>query len=669
MGVNIDIDLRATNARRKVESLRQEIRSLEDSLDVELGFDDDLDDIADSLDNFTTKVEDLRMELDGLEADLSETLSELDTAQIGVEMPDGTTGATGGENDPPQTFNIRTEGLKKAAPDGGTTDFNARKVARRIESRFGLSSGAISRDALRDMSIEEMNAEISEFIDRSGRNPFPNQGLLFANRDTHDLLLGDNGRFFDAPNARDLSDQMFTGSGSVKMRMEQKGDAIPDTDMRKVAGMTRQTASSIGDVLKNTRRFKGADSILDSATDSLRRFGGVLKRLKPSMRRWWQLLAMFLPLLIAVGVQVAGVASAMLGLAAAAGAIIGMGLLGHADQMGESFRQAKLELRDLKSDLFETFQGPMQLFAPIQSELFDWLPGQLLDVADAMEGLIAYEGTIFELFRALSGGAAEFFDILTRNEGIISQLGTRFGGLLGSGLLDAFEWLIQTAYKNQEVLIDLGGVIIDVLTVLYNLSMGIGRLAAILRPVFSVLAALSALLNNQFVAALLFVVGAMGAVALAATKVILSMAKLQLAMQILGIGGSQAIAAFASTAVGSLQSIAASAWSAWTALSAVQKALVMTGVGALLVGGGIALSSIMQGAQPPGVGGGAGPSDGGRSGYRGGQQVVYNDNRQYTIQNEGQMDTASEQRIRSTIDQVNTEGTAMAPPDAGVNGG
>jgi len=694
MAVEIDIDLSAADARGKVESLRAEIASLEDSLDVDLSFDEDLDEIADSLDNFTTKIEDLRMELDGLEADLSETLSELDDTQIGVRMPDGETGATGGENDPPtQTFNIRTEGLSEAMSDGGDGRDNTRAAARRIassvEDLYGIDAGSLNERLLEGVEASKLQESVADFhhaVDSYNRDGFYHPGI--------DRVGGDIGPSYD--NAANL------GAASVP------DDVLPDDEGGSFAGdfgfgtepmsqhlrrLRELDAGELADVLsgssgggflgsvtdRDTSGFKKLGNFLKTTNRRINRFGGALRRLKPSMRMWWQLLAMVLPLLIAVGVQAAGAAAAMLGLAAAAGAVVGMGLLGHADSLSGSLQQARQELSNLRDDLFETFQGPMQLFAPIQSEIFDWLPGQLVSVADSMEGLTAYEGTIFQMFSGLADGVEQFFRILTSNEDIISQLAMRFGSLVGGGLLRGFEWLIQTAYRNQEVLIDLGSVLMDILTILYNLSMFVGRVVAALRPLFNWLAGLSNLLNNKLVVGLLTFLTVAGLIGVGVTSLAVKVYTLVTAVQALVawlgmLGGGSVIAgisAFFGMLWSYIQATVIALMEMYSAAQLAAMALAATGVGALVVGAGLtAGAAAMNGMSgPDNPGGGGPPTGGGGGGYGGGQQVVYNDNRQYTIQNEGQMDNASEQRIRSTIDEVNAEGDAMAPPEVGVNEG
>lgn len=682
MAVNIDIDLKTKNAKSKVEMLRAEIASLEDIFEGDgLSLSDDFDGILDDIDDFTTEVEDLRVELDGLNDDLADTLDDLDGTEIGVNMPDGTTGDSGGENDPPrQNFTIRTADLREATDeamgDGGTMDFNARQTARRIESRFGLKGGAIDPESLRDMSIREVNAEIAEFVDRSGRNPFGNAGLLKNNR-PDGFFLDEDGRFFDDVEA-DLGESMDRGDHYEKMRRAKEAAKIPTEDPRATKWSRDPFPSPTPgfrmrrDIHHLQKPDKSIKERVQGVRESFSKFGNVLRRLKPSMRQWWQLLAMLLPLLIAAGVQAAGAATAMLGLAGAAGAVIGMGLLGHANDMGDAFGEAKAQLSDLKDELFNTFQGPMQAFAPIQADLFAWLPSQLDGVARAMEGLVVYEDAIFSMFAGLADFAEEFVNIFVRNEDQVSQLALRMGSALGSTLLNGLEWLIETGYENQDMLTSLGSVLVDIGKILYNLSTFVGRVVAALQPLFTMLSWLSGLLNNKLIAFLFttvtvfalmsyMLVGVAGKVYVLVTAVqsLLSWLAALGAGGVLGgvIPALKLIAANVVALTMDLFGLSFAAATAVTALSALTLGAFAIGAGAAAVG---TMGGPGQTGPGPGGNGYAGP--GGPSGN--GQQVVYHDNRQFEINQHG-TDRASSHAVRSEVNDMGAEDTAMNAPSPG----
>ncbi|WP_372611609.1 hypothetical protein [Halomonas sp.] len=386
----------------------------------------------------------------------------------------------------------------------------------------------------------------------------------------------------------------------------------------------------------------------------LEAFENKMKKMMPTMRKWWQLLALIIPLLIAAGVQALGVAAAFGAIAVAGASIIGLGLIGHADNMGAAFQQAKLEIADFKQELFDVFSPTAQAFAPIQSEFMDFAPSELTGVADAMKGLVVYSDILFDTWSALAGGTEEFMNILVRNESVVGQLTSRFGGLIGSGALEFFDWLIQSAYRNQNMLVQLGGVLVDVMVAIYNVSMAVSTVVAAFAPMFKMLVWISDILNTGVVINLI-------------TMIALLYMLGKAALVIYGMySGFMMLVSGIQMAVGWLTVYELSTWGAVAATLALVAAVGLLTLGAATVIGGAVTGGVMAGSDipssPGGSLGGGGPNFGG-----GGMTVQNTYNSNYQFESNGPMSGGQEQRIRTEFKRMEGQSSAMKPPD--VNDG
>lgn len=628
MAVTIDIDIRAGKASATIERLRGELATLDDDFDLNLE-----GDLGDTLDDIT----DMRRELSKIETSLK-NMDGMDDLDFDVNFPDGDGDGMGG----PDPDSGRGGGRGPPAAD----------VARRIERRFGLDQGFLDVSEIRNMDIEEVNAEIGEFVDRSGRNPYPNKGLLFANRGSHDLLLDDEGRFFDAPDTGGVAGQMQRGQFSRTQGQLRRAAQVPSADFRKVAGLSPSTrwnrASFFDDFTRN----------IDTLAERLSFLKFRLKSLKPSMRQWYNLLAAILPILIAFGVQAAGVGAAMLTMAGAGAALIGMGLAGEGETIGEAFENAQSKIRNFGEELFSVLQPTFAQFTPISDRLLDQLPSEFS--GNALESLLVYEDDVGRMFSGIIGWFGELAYWAAENRDIISQLSFRFGDILGDNLINLLSWLTTEAFENQEVLIQLGETIKTVGKVIYNFSVVVSTLVAVFEPVLTLLLWISEVLTNRWVIAILS--------AITMTTLLIK------TMSVLGgmfaaVFGKSLLTAY----IGFITTYTSGMAGAITATLGLVAAIGLLTAGLSVLAGytGFKIASdsaIGDVGELPGGGNGT-PSIPGAGGGRGGQSVVYNDNRQYQITSEGQMDTDQEQRIRDTIDDVNTEETAMQPPAPGMGYG
>jgi hypothetical protein len=430
-------------------------------------------------------------------------------------------------------------------------------------------------------------------------------------------------------------------------------DSAPGLDFS--VGGGRDGRSNV-DLIDNNRVLSKVDSIR-SASDAFgvlgdvqSGFGKKLRKLKPTMGKYMQLLAALIPVALALGTQLLGVAAAMGSVAVAGGAIMGLGLLGHAESMSGSFAEAKAQLRELKKEMFQAAQPTMQQFAPIQARMFDAIPEGLDSVFDAMEGLTAFEDTLFELGGALAGGMEQAVDIIVENEAAISNLSTTFGGLIGSGLLNFFEWLIQAASENKQLLIGLGQDMIKLAVAAYNVSMAIAQVLTAFTPLFDLLVFISEVLNSQIIIGLITMVGWLYVLGKAAGLIYSLYA------------GFLTLASGIADAALMMFGYEMSTWGAVAATLALVAAIGLLTLGAATVIGGAVTAGAMGATDTPGGPGGGGGA-GGPSGGGGGGKVIYNDNRSYEINNSGGDDYASQKRMENTVKRVNETEQAQSLPD------
>jgi hypothetical protein len=433
--------------------------------------------------------------------------------------------------------------------------------------------------------------------------------------------------------------------------------------------LARFTDTNLGKRIDNIESLGDAHGFFSKSQNKL---GKRLKRLRPTMGKYMQLLAAMIPIAVGLGTQLLGVAAAMGAVGAAGAAMLGIGLLGHADSLQGSLAAAKRQMRGLKIEMFEEVQPLAQQFAPIQSRMFDAIPDGMGGIFEEMEGLTAFEDTIFQAGGNIAGGIEELFAIINRNQGIISELTTEFGGIIGSGLLQFFEWLLQEAASNTKMIKNLSGGLIKLAVVAYNVSLAISRIIATMRPFFSWLAGVSNLLNNRFILGLLTFLTIGGAIAFTVMKIGTAFLWLggiiQSVINFFAVFGSGGILAgmisFFKVVSGLILTLIGELTALQTAALAAASALALTGIGALVVGGGLvaggAAMSAMKGMEPDTDA----PS---RTGRSTGGKTVYQDNRNITITNEGEMDYATQKGVEDTVKEVNEDQQMKSIPDTAMD--
>ncbi|AAL55005.1 tail length tape measure protein [Halorubrum phage HF2] len=581
MSVTIDLDLQAGDVMAKLGEVKGQLEALED--DFDFSFDGDfksqLDDIAKTLDGLG----------DNLVDDLDDVASRLEELEIDTGAPVGggdSGGDTGSDSGDRYTTSRSGAGM------------SMREILRRMEGAgFGTSANDVGSADLdfevdRQRNIKKINDALSETL---------GDGLLSG-------FVTSNVPWGGVSSDRDSGVATLLDAKGVK----------PDS-------------LRLGRMGKMTKRMSGRVSNLR----------GIIRSAIPSMAKWWQLIALALPALIAFAVQASGVATSMLAMAGAGAAFIGLGLVGHGNSMAESWRNAQAQLSQLKEDLYETFQPSMQTFAPIQAAVFDVLPVQLGKVNDALKELAgtSYQYALFDGLRGMTDWVAELIYTMGDLDDIASQVTMRFGSIIGTKIIDFFEWATIEAYRNQESLIKLGGVIMSVIEIIYNLSKIFAHLVVMLAPVIDAVVWLTQVISQPMYRALASVIVMFTLIGVVLAKTIVTMAKVRVAFQILGITGSSAMAGLASSAVGAMATVKGAVMSAVASLGLLQAALVATGIGALLVGGGYLAYKAMKPKGPPTTGSGA------NYGGAGSGSTVVNEGDTYNFNVDGSVDGPTEQKM------------------------
>ncbi len=486
MTVSIDIDLDALGAKMEIANLRVMLESLGDDVDFDLDLDGEL---GDTLENLSDTMEEIS---ESFSENMDETITRLENLEFDdIDMVDRGGGDSGGDTGSDSGDESDNRRLSKL--------FNALdRSTEEIRGRAGLDSdGSDSEDSRRTFSLLEQGWQIDN--DRMERvRRMLSQGEAGSLQQKLDSLYGDD---FDFTIDRELTNKMREKGESGLYGQSEFGTTSLDRykDERDVDGIDTP------DIDNDSSRRKGG--LLSSLSGFNKKLNKSFKKLIPSMSTWINMLGMAVPALAAMAVQAAGVAAAMGSIAVAGGAVIGLGLIGHGDSMAESFRNAGKEVDELKQGLFNAFEPAADLFAPTQSEFFDFIPGEMDRVQQAMQGLLVFENDFFSLFRGLTKFVTEFFGVITKNSDAISYLTKRFSHLLGSSILDLFRGLLDTTKNNQEMLVQLGATLKVVAVAMYEVFLMVSKAIIWLSPLFILIAKGAKILNNDFAAGILGAIG------------------------------------------------------------------------------------------------------------------------------------------------------------------
>lgn len=517
MTVSIDVDLNARSAAVKIGALKTQLEGLGDDLDLDLG--EALDgDLGDTLENLSSTMDEIS---ESFNSDLNETLDRIENLEFdNLISPEGNGDSGGGTGSDSGDESANGSSRTSAQQLFETWDRSPEEVWGRMGGKD--EDGGFDFD-LSDFEIFGGDGGHSLLRrEGSGRVPPLQDGKADDLRRQISSVFGDDFGF-------ELNQSLTNG-----MREEGVDKIIGDTEngpvslQRHIDGKDMDFDPSAGG-----RRSGRKGGLLDSLTDKLTTVSNLTGDLKkgfrkaiPSMSTWINLVGAAVPALGAMAVQAGAVAASMGAIAGAGAAMIGLGLLGSGDSMAESFRNAGKEVDSLKKDLFETFEPAADLFSGVQSEFFDFAPGELDRVQEAMQGLLVFKEDVFSMFRGITKFAADFFNLVTSNASKISEMSERFGSIISTGILNFFNWLLATGYRNQDMLIELGAAMKKFGVALYELFLLVGSVVQMLSGLFTIFAVVAKVLNNDLVVGMIAIVTVMYMVSAVTGAVIGSMTML-----------------------------------------------------------------------------------------------------------------------------------------------
>jgi hypothetical protein len=708
MTVSIDIDLNAKGIADEIVTIRGALETLDEtSEDIDLSGKIDVDGLTGDLGQVVKKLKNVEDQIGNLESRIKNVSENIDMDDITVthktesDSADGSTGSgdsTGG--DPPwsrerhrdslgklfgKEFSqvIGSDSLSKWKHDGapwanasvGLTDSEKAGIhPKAVRGRFGMGLESLDQSRIRqsELSPEEI-AEMATLPDRSDSEAGRETGLKeFSDSEILDIIASRRGVDRDkmGVQGRNITyDSDEFGFESLESFLDRRNSLTAEEVESQASARNKPSlkADTARNRFKRTRFGKSLNKVenftdlLDNIRSSQSQLTKTFKKAFPSMGKYMQLLAALIPIAVSLGSQLLGVAAAMGAVGVAGASIVGLGLLGHGDNMASSFAQAKQEIQDLKREMFDEVQPLAQTFAPIQARMFDALPGGMSGIFDEMEGLSNFEGLLFDLGGSAASGIERFFRIINENRGIISELTEEMGGMLGTGLLNFFEWLIQNAAENKQLMLETIAALKSLAVAGFNIAMVVTKIVTAFTPFFNVLAGIAKVLNNGVIVGFLSFI-AVGAVVLSiSSSIIMSMWGMATSIGAVVSGlaflGKGSILAGIAVFFSELLIYTEAAIAHFMALGAAAKfataAIAATGVGAALVLGGMAVNHAMSGPQMPESGG---------YGSSGGGSRVYNDNRSYEINQRGTQDYAEQKRMEKTIRDVNESNDAQQLP-------
>jgi len=238
-------------------------------------------------------------------------------------------------------------------------------------------------------------------------------------------------------------------------------------------------------------------------------FGGLPRRLakfRPTMHKWMNLVAALIPMMITLAGAALGVVAAFGAIAGAGAAILGIGLLGYGDSIGESMKNAGKRVKELKRNLFGVMRPVANTFNPIVESFFDEIPGEIQRLVDPLKGTAIFEGLLSDGLSGVVGWLARLITMVNDLAEPIEAIAFLVSHTFGDLLLDLFRWAVEEVYNNYGAFADLAAIFGDIIIILYNVSKAVSFVIAAFRPLFDLLAGLSNLLNNAVLRGILITV-------------------------------------------------------------------------------------------------------------------------------------------------------------------
>lgn len=623
--VKIELELKSKGVIQDIAAIETALQGLDksandvdlDGLDVD-GIADEIDDLTDSFDSLDNKLKNIERRSKNLGSNF--------------DIPDNVVG--GGDGDD---------------PDGSTGSGDS--VGGDPFAKFLKREARLDIDDILDG--DDFNVQTNIFDEFGESGPHTNRNGFGLEQDTMGMKRSTDGEVLSNDRADRIDAELegvndYYNTGYIRQELSEREAA--DIDSQRESGLGGGRGRGVSSRLSKIKRdIDGVD--IDKASRRFGKFGGNLRKIIPDMSMFYNVLAAMIPVAIVLGAQLLGVAAAMGAVAVAGAGILALGLVGHGDSMAESFANAKRQLSELARESFNEIQGTASMFSGLQEDMFDAIPERIGDIAESMEGLTAYEDTLFNIGDMFAKGMETAFEAISNNEDQISQLAVRFSQLAGHAITDFFGWLLDEATSFQNMLVHFGSTLKDIAVIVFRVFRVLVQFLDIFSPLINILLIVSRILNTTlgkamfaFLATTYLLISAMSKLGLVALKAYAFMSGGALASVASALGVIQTqVSALIAKYIG---------LSYWASNAAA--AMALTGIGAIAVAGG----AVAAGAMVANNTGGGSPSGSGGG--------VYNDNREYTINQNGG-DYSDRKGMEDTVKRLNGAREAQSVPNITFN--
>ncbi|OYR54913.1 hypothetical protein [Halorubrum halodurans] len=353
----------------------------------------------------------------------------------------------------------------------------------------------------------------------SNRNAAEIDFLRSINRATGNIDVGEaifnGGRFGDLDfQASGFDPGLFFPDGS-------RGNyswSIPQRVGRRTGRAYGRARAGVNGLFTRARGAMPSGAELDTsnffANRQFKGIGDTLKKILPTnMAKWYKLVALMLPLLIALAGAAMGVVAAFGALAVAGVAMGGIGLLGWGDSLEESLRNVQREIGNLKKELFSVLRPAANAFQPFTAQLFDGLPRMVDRLVEPLQGLTDTGYDIWWL-ESLEGTSQWLSDLLWAASDLAPQIqaiGTAFGAAFGDWLIGFLIRMTNEVYENWEMWTKLTRSFLSIINLIYELAKVVAFVVALLEPFLTFIGRLAEYLGNDLLVALLAAIAAMWA--------------------------------------------------------------------------------------------------------------------------------------------------------------
>lgn len=236
-----------------------------------------------------------------------------------------------------------------------------------------------------------------------------------------------------------------------------------------------------------------------------------LKKAVPSVRTWMKLIAVLLPMVIALAAAVGGLVTALLAVGIAAGTAFAFGAWGLDDLEGRINR--------LKEELSSLFEPVKNTFEPFVRGFLGTLPRRLEPLVDAFQRMTVFEDTIIRAFEGLVGWIAKGMHAMADYKEHIDEILATVGSASGDSIINFFKWLVEETANNKEEFLELAGVLKNVIAAVYYVSKAVSFAVANFSFLFDWLRGIAEFLDSRFMRAVLTVIVGVGLLALAVNGV------------------------------------------------------------------------------------------------------------------------------------------------------